>query len=64
MSLTKEQKLIIIDYVLEEGSFSKGILECTPIGDAYEAGQVTGDDIYDFISAMNKREKEFVNNES
>ena len=61
--LTREQKEIIVDYCLEDGSFSKGILESTPIGDAYENGEVTENDIYEYISAINRREKEFLKNE-
>lgn len=60
MPLTKEQKEIIVDYCLEDGSFSKGILESTPIGEAYEKGDVTENDIYEYISSINKREKEFL----
>lgn len=63
MPLTKEHKNIIVDYCLEEGGFSKGILESTPVGEAYEKGEVTEHDICEYISSINKREKEFLKND-
>jgi len=60
MPLTKEQKEIIVDYCLDDGSFSKGIIESTSIGESFNKGDVTEDDIYEYISEINKREKEFL----
>ena len=52
MPLTAEHKKIILDYVLPSGSFSKGILEDTEVGEAYEEGTVTKDDIYEFLDEV------------
>lgn len=62
MPLTNEQKIIILDYCLDDG-YSKGIRESTSIGDSYEKGEVTDQEIYDYIASINRREKEFLKNE-
>lgn len=61
MPLTMEQKKIILDYLLPEGSFSKGVFEDTPIGLAKEEGTVTEDDVYDYIDEIRERETKFLN---
>lgn len=61
MPLTNEQKTIILDYCLD--GYSKGILESTSIGDSYEKGEVTDQDIYDYITSIKIREKELLKND-
>lgn len=58
MPLTKEHKKAILDYIMGEGDFSKGILEDTIVGDTYgEPGGVTWGEIHDYIQQVRKREE-------
>lgn len=59
MSLTKEQKEIIANYCLEN-SFEKGIRESTSLGEEFEKGNITEDDISDYIDEIKERELKFL----
>lgn len=59
MSLTKEQKEIIADYILV-GDLEKAIRESTSLGEDFENGNVTEDDIYDYIESIKERELNFL----
>lgn len=59
MSLTKEQKEIIADYVLV-GDLEKAIRESTSLGEDYEKGNIERDDIYDYIESIKERELNFL----
>lgn len=54
MPLTRQQKEIIINYMLPlDGGFSKGLLEDTELGDVYDAEEITKGEIREFISKLN-----------
>lgn len=63
MSLTREQKEIIADYVLT-GDLEKAIRESTSLGEDYEEGTIERDDIYDYIESIKERELKFLESES
>lgn len=62
MSLTKEQKIQIVDYVLI-GDLEKAILEGTSLGKDYPKGNVKRDDIYNYIESIKERELKFLESE-
>ena len=52
MALTKEMKVEIVDYLL---TFSKGLIEDDGLtGTAYSKGEITREDIYEFIDSCRK----------
>jgi hypothetical protein len=62
MSLTKEQKIIIADYVIT-GDLEKAIRESTSLGKEYDEGNIEQDDIYDYIESIKERELKFLESE-
>lgn len=62
MSLTKEQKIIIANYVIE-GDLEKAIRESTSLGQDYEEGKITEYDISDYIDEIKERELKFLESE-
>jgi hypothetical protein len=62
MSLTKEQKVQIVDYILE-GDMEKAILESTSLGKDYPKGNIKRDDIYNYINSIKERELKFLESE-
>lgn len=55
MALTKEQKLIIVNYLYEEDPSIKPLLEGTTIGDDYDNKLVTADEITAFLNEIRER---------
>jgi ornithine cyclodeaminase/alanine dehydrogenase-like protein (mu-crystallin family) len=62
MSLTKEQKIIVANYVIVE-DLEKAIRESTSLGQDYDEGNITEDDISDYINEIKERELKFLESE-
>jgi len=62
MSLTKEQKIIVANYVIVE-DLEKAIRESTSLGQDYDEGNITEYDISDYINEIKERELKFLESE-